>query len=94
MSAKYDVFELLPNSSFLLPLLAVRQDSYLNPYFSDMKKYLHVGPPVYFVITEGYNYSDVDNQNKVEKVVDDRTRKGGGGGQFCAWNSTVLCPVT
>jgi len=30
-----------------------------------MNKYLHVGPPVYFVITEGFNYSDIDNQNKV-----------------------------
>ena len=41
------------------------QDSYLNPYFSEMNEYLHIGPPVYFVIEEGFNYSDFANQNKV-----------------------------
>lgn len=41
------------------------QDSYLQNYFSDMNAYLHIGPPVYFVIKEGFNYTDVHQQNKI-----------------------------
>ncbi len=32
-------------------------------YFDSMYRYLHIGPPVYFVIEEGYNYSDPVKQN-------------------------------
>jgi len=38
--------------------LLSQQDSYLQGYFSDLYKYLHTGSPVYFVIKEGFNYSD------------------------------------
>jgi Niemann-Pick C1 protein len=38
--------------------LALPKDSYLIPYFDELYKYLHTGSPVYFVIEEGYNYSD------------------------------------
>lgn len=34
-------------------------------YFHFLSKYLSVGPPVYFVITGGYNYSDKLAQNKI-----------------------------
>ena len=55
-----------PGSSFLISQTHMfLQDSYLNPYFSEMNEYLHIGPPVYFVIEEGFNYSDFANQNKV-----------------------------
>lgn len=30
-----------------------------------LKNYLSVGPPVYFVVTEGLDYSDVDTQNMI-----------------------------
>ena len=33
------------------------------PYFNETFTYLHTGAPVYFVIKEGYNYTDVEKQN-------------------------------
>lgn len=45
--------------------IALPKDSYLQDYFDDMNKYLHTGPPVYFVIKEGYNYTYRPNQQKV-----------------------------
>ena len=45
--------------------IALPKDSYLQDYFDDMNTYLHTGPPVYFVIKDGYNYSNGSNQNKV-----------------------------
>lgn len=33
-----------------------------------MNSYLHTGPPVYFVVKEGYNYEKLDNQNKVCRI--------------------------
>ncbi|XP_064480118.1 NPC intracellular cholesterol transporter 1-like isoform X2 [Ornithodoros turicata] len=42
--------------------LAMPQDSYLQQYFDYLKKYLQVGPPVYFIVTEGYDYSKTENQ--------------------------------
>lgn len=45
--------------------IALPKDSYLQDYFNDMNKYLHTGPPVYFVIKDGYNYTTTLNQNKV-----------------------------
>ncbi|CAN7998812.1 unnamed protein product, partial [Ixodes hexagonus] len=53
--------------------LAMPQDSYLQQYFDYLKKYLQVGPPVYFMVTEGYDYSKVENQAKLciqEQVCD------------------------
>ncbi|KFM77574.1 Niemann-Pick C1 protein, partial [Stegodyphus mimosarum] len=45
--------------------LSVPEDSYMLKYFDYLEKYLSVGPPVYFVVTDGYNYSDPEAQNKV-----------------------------
>ncbi|XP_065898211.1 NPC intracellular cholesterol transporter 1-like isoform X1 [Dysidea avara] len=45
--------------------IALPKDSYLQDYFDDLSTYLHTGPPVYFVIKEGYNYSIEANQNKI-----------------------------
>ncbi|EEC08477.1 Niemann-Pick type C1 domain-containing protein, putative [Ixodes scapularis] len=53
--------------------LAMPKDSYLQQYFDYLKKYLQVGPPVYFMVTEGYDYSKVENQAKLciqEQVCD------------------------
>ncbi len=41
------------------------QDSYLQDYFTDLYKYLHVGAPVYFVIKGGINYTDMKGQDKI-----------------------------
>lgn len=45
--------------------LSVPEDSYLLKYFIYLEKYLSVGPPVYFVIKDGLNYSDINIQNKI-----------------------------
>ncbi|XP_034244049.1 NPC intracellular cholesterol transporter 1 isoform X2 [Thrips palmi] len=44
---------------------SVPADSPVQKYFSYLKNYLSVGPPVYFVVTEGLDYSDVDTQNMI-----------------------------
>lgn len=41
------------------------QDSYLLPYFNETFTYLHTGAPVYFVIKDGYDYTDVKKQNTI-----------------------------
>ncbi len=46
------------------PLSPFPQDSYLENYYSDLFGYLHTGSPVYFVIKEGFNYSDPNFQKK------------------------------
>ena len=43
----------------------ILQDSYLLNYFNDMYKYLHTGPPVYFVVKDGYNYTVPEQWNKI-----------------------------
>ncbi|XP_042237076.1 NPC intracellular cholesterol transporter 1-like [Homarus americanus] len=48
--------------------LSMPEDSYVIKYFDFLNKYLSVGPPVYFVMTEGYNYSDFHEQNLVCQV--------------------------
>ena len=35
------------------------------PYFNETFTYLHTGAPVYFVIKEGYNYTDFEKQNAI-----------------------------
>ena len=50
--------------------LALPKDSFLLPWFSDMNKYLHTGPPVYFVVKEGYKYEDRVDQNRVSWAFD------------------------
>jgi len=41
------------------------EDSYMTKYFEHYQKYFEVGPPVFFMITDGYNYSDTAAQNKI-----------------------------
>ncbi|XP_035212713.1 NPC intracellular cholesterol transporter 1-like isoform X1 [Stegodyphus dumicola] len=45
--------------------LAMPEDSYMLNYFQYLSKYLSVGPPVYFVVTDGFNYSDEHAQNSI-----------------------------
>lgn len=45
--------------------IALPKDSYLQDYFDDLNEYLHTGPPVYFVVKDGFNYTDGLNQNNV-----------------------------
>ena len=35
------------------------------PYFNETFTYLHTGAPVYFVIKEGYDYTNDSNQNAI-----------------------------
>lgn len=57
------VFSSLPSSP--ASLWSSFQDSYVIDYFKSLKQYLHSGPPVYFVLEEGYNYSSHRGQNMV-----------------------------
>ncbi|XP_015908024.1 NPC intracellular cholesterol transporter 1 isoform X1 [Parasteatoda tepidariorum] len=45
--------------------LAMPEDSYMLNYFRYLSKYLSVGPPVYFVISDGYDYSNESLQNSI-----------------------------
>ncbi|XP_053252362.1 NPC intracellular cholesterol transporter 1 isoform X1 [Podarcis raffonei] len=45
--------------------LSMPDDSYMLDYFSSLSKYLHAGPPVYFVLKEGHDYTTLDGQNMV-----------------------------
>ena len=45
--------------------VALPKGSYVIDYFDDLNQYLAVGPPLYLVIKEGFNYSDVNSQNKI-----------------------------
>ncbi|XP_026319568.1 NPC intracellular cholesterol transporter 1, partial [Hyposmocoma kahamanoa] len=45
--------------------LSMPQDSFQLKYFQYLNKYLNIGPPVYFVVTDGLNYSDTNTQNMV-----------------------------
>ncbi|XP_054719503.1 NPC intracellular cholesterol transporter 1-like [Uloborus diversus] len=49
--------------------LSMPKDSYVLKYFSYLENYLSVGPPVYFVVKSGYNYSAVEEQNALCSVV-------------------------
>ena len=41
------------------------QDSYLMNYFDDMAKYLRTGPPLYFVVRDGYHYEQPEEWNMI-----------------------------
>ena len=43
--------------------LSMPEDSYMINYFNFYQKYFVVGPPVYFMITEGYDYNNIKSQN-------------------------------
>lgn len=43
--------------------LSMPKDSYVFKYFQYLSRYLSIGPPVYFIVKEGLNYSDVRVQN-------------------------------
>ncbi|XP_014671741.1 PREDICTED: LOW QUALITY PROTEIN: Niemann-Pick C1 protein-like [Priapulus caudatus] len=45
--------------------LSMPEDSYVLDYFGAIKKYLSVGPPVYFVVEDGYEYTNRSTQNKI-----------------------------
>ncbi|XP_074593039.1 NPC intracellular cholesterol transporter 1-like isoform X2 [Brevipalpus obovatus] len=45
--------------------LSMPDDSYMMDFFSFYKKYFEVGPPVYFMITDGYNYSSYEGYKRL-----------------------------
>ncbi|CAB3234366.1 unnamed protein product [Arctia plantaginis] len=45
--------------------LSMPQDSFQLKYFQFLKRYLNIGPPVFFVLTEGIDYSDRETQNMI-----------------------------
>lgn len=45
--------------------LSMPDDSYVLEYFKNLSMYLHTGPPVYFVVEDGVNYSSPEGQNAV-----------------------------
>ncbi|XP_049876283.1 NPC intracellular cholesterol transporter 1 isoform X1 [Pectinophora gossypiella] len=45
--------------------LSMPQDSFQLKYFQHLNKYLNIGPPVYFVVTEGLDYSEESAQNMI-----------------------------
>ncbi|XP_053323939.1 NPC intracellular cholesterol transporter 1 [Spea bombifrons] len=45
--------------------LSMPDDSYMLRYFDSLSKYLHTGPPVYFVVEEGHDYTTKEGQAMV-----------------------------
>jgi Niemann-Pick C1 protein len=45
--------------------LAMPSDSYQIRYFEALQKHLQVGPPVYFVVKDGYDYTSLDGVRKL-----------------------------
>ncbi|XP_072021310.1 NPC intracellular cholesterol transporter 1-like [Amphiura filiformis] len=45
--------------------LSMPQDSYMINYFNNLSTYLNVGPPVYFVVRDGYDYTVESEQNMI-----------------------------
>ncbi|VDP48481.1 unnamed protein product [Schistosoma margrebowiei] len=58
---------ILPNGLHLIldQKLSMPTDSYMLDYFNALNNDLRVGPPVYFVITEGHNFTTLNGQNQV-----------------------------
>ncbi|XP_063588183.1 NPC intracellular cholesterol transporter 1-like [Penaeus indicus] len=44
---------------------SVTEDSFLHKFFKQQDSFLAVGPPVFFTMTEGFNFTDFDEQNLV-----------------------------
>ncbi|GBP22433.1 NPC intracellular cholesterol transporter 1 [Eumeta japonica] len=44
---------------------AMPEDSVQLKYFQHLDQYLNIGPPVYFVVTEGLDYSEKETQNMI-----------------------------
>uniref|UniRef100_T1J3J1 SSD domain-containing protein n=1 Tax=Strigamia maritima TaxID=126957 RepID=T1J3J1_STRMM len=47
--------------------LSMPKDSYVMHYLESLKKYLAVGPPMYFVVKSGYNYTTWSGQSAICK---------------------------
>jgi hypothetical protein len=45
--------------------ITMAKDSYMIDYFSALKEYFAVGPPVYFVIKPGINYENINSSNLI-----------------------------
>ncbi|CAF3716387.1 unnamed protein product [Rotaria sp. Silwood1] len=45
--------------------ITMAKDSYMIEYFSALKQYLAVGPPVYFIIKPGINYANITASNMI-----------------------------
>ena len=45
--------------------LLASQGSYVLDYFKALVEYLSVGPPVYFVVQAGHNYTSIEGQNQI-----------------------------
>jgi len=45
--------------------LSMPHDSFVLHYFRALNKYLSIGPPVYFVLKSGLDFSDIETQNLV-----------------------------
>lgn len=45
--------------------LSMPQDSYVLQYFHNLSEYLSIGPPVYFVVEDGHDYSTRKGQNDI-----------------------------
>ncbi|XP_050298712.1 NPC intracellular cholesterol transporter 1 isoform X2 [Anthonomus grandis grandis] len=58
--------------------LSMPEDSFVLKYFKFLKDYLNIGPPMYFVVKDGLNYSDFNDQNKIC------------GGQYCHTDSLIM----
>lgn len=57
--------------------LSMPEDSFVLQYFRFLKEYLSIGPPMYFVVKNGLNYSHTDVQNLIC------------GGQYCNSDSLI-----
>ncbi|KAJ8322225.1 hypothetical protein KUTeg_000696 [Tegillarca granosa] len=45
--------------------LSMPKDSYVLDWLTNLTEYLHVGPPVYFVVEEGHDYTTLEGQNGI-----------------------------
>ncbi|XP_038051413.1 NPC intracellular cholesterol transporter 1-like [Patiria miniata] len=45
--------------------LSMPHDSYMLSYFGNLSEHFNSGPPVYFVVRDGFNYTDAESQNQI-----------------------------
>jgi Niemann-Pick C1 protein len=45
--------------------ISMPHDSYVLKYFEKLEEYLHVGPPVYFVVEKGHDYTSIEGQDMI-----------------------------